>query len=695
MPRPLDQLPPDATSLARRIQALERAVTELRASRRLEHSSLTGTAITVYDGDGVTRRGAIGIQPDGTLGLVAEGGPAPTAPTPPLVTPSIGGLRVAWNGGLADSGPLPADFDHVAVHVSTTSGFTPNAATFAGTITRSGDGGMLPVTPLPYQTHYVVLVAVNSSGNASAPSAQTSATPLQVGGVDLSTGSVGLGALGGPAFDLASQRYVDAMADPTAWKVLATATGSSWDFLTGVTDAPTGKTVAQATGYTVARGTVQIPYDPDTLYRISARVRTTAASVSGTDTVYVGLLGVAADGVTLVNRTGAAAFTSQHYVAASNAPLPNGSGWTVYTGYVRGRAATGTGGTAPDPRSPGVLQDLVRFVSPILYLNFGSGTSGNTGTMQIDAVSVEALKTGSVDTINLVDGSVTAPAIRAGSVKADKLEAILQLVTRLVAGNPAGARVELNADGLRVYNSSGQLVIRFDSADGSAAFTGNITGSAISGGSVTGSTVQTSAAGQRIVVGTDNQIKLYSGNGRETAPGYILSNVQTDAGVTSAYVIIGAPSVDGAAPQTISLSTSTDGSRSASIGGFHTDTYPDGSQHATVQGDLTVVAGGLTVLGANGDQTSVVGGMLTPGNMAWGRATINAAANTPTSVAVTGLNVKGDTFDGLATYNGSAPGTQITGVAISSMSATSATVWVTRTSAAATSVSWMVIGRKA
>jgi hypothetical protein len=42
MPRQLDQLPPDATSLARRIQALERQVTELRASRRAAYTGVSG-----------------------------------------------------------------------------------------------------------------------------------------------------------------------------------------------------------------------------------------------------------------------------------------------------------------------------------------------------------------------------------------------------------------------------------------------------------------------------------------------------------------------------------------------------------------------------------------------------------------------------------------------------------------------------
>lgn len=49
MPRQVDQLPPDATSLARRVQDLERQVRELRASRRLTSATI-GLVQTAPDG---------------------------------------------------------------------------------------------------------------------------------------------------------------------------------------------------------------------------------------------------------------------------------------------------------------------------------------------------------------------------------------------------------------------------------------------------------------------------------------------------------------------------------------------------------------------------------------------------------------------------------------------------------------------
>lgn len=182
-------------SMARQLAEMEREITRLRRglvrTPQLGHSSLeSGEALEVRDDTGVVR-GRIGWQPDGTVALVTEGGEPVGEPTAPLVIPSIGGLRVTWDGQLADAdAALPADFDHMAVHVSTSSGFTPSAATYVGTIRRAGEGGMLPVTPLPYQEHYVRLVPVTTGGVQGTPSVAVSATPLQVEGPDITAGSI-------------------------------------------------------------------------------------------------------------------------------------------------------------------------------------------------------------------------------------------------------------------------------------------------------------------------------------------------------------------------------------------------------------------------------------------------------------------------------------------------------------------------
>ncbi|HEX5568018.1 MAG TPA: hypothetical protein VFY14_14010 [Streptomyces sp.] len=547
--------------IGRKLQQLENRLAAVERSPRLSHAALDNASIVVKDDAGMVR-GRIGMQPDGTLGLVAQDGPPPGVPTAPVVTASMGGLRVVWDGMLADGSPLPADFDHVAVHISTESGFTPSAATYVGTITKAGDGGMLPVLPLPYQPHYVRLAAVNSSGVAGDPSEQTTATPIQVDGPDLKA------------------------------------------------------------------------------------------------------------------------------------------------------------------------------------------------------------------------GSVTAATIDAGAVTAEKLEAVLQLVTRLVAGDPAGARVELNENGLRVYNSTGELVIRFDAADGSAVFTGTITGSTVTGG-----LIRTATSGERITLNEagQNKITVYNAAGVAIAevsprgmlvagtngstvwldPNNPLPQIRFDnaSGTASARLqmaevnpgdanlqfLTGYFPADGFTDRIwrqymgndfaviervrwtssvnhrggrlnlrpdfaevgyMSYSTPTDAGYSlyqpgvVTTKGRHQVQPPPSATPALHVDADTAHTGPLARASRNNvdyftvdrDGNTDIGGILTAGNVTAGNVTITAGSGTPTSVNVGGLDLKGAVHV-VATPSTSVPGTQVTGVGVTNVTKTGFTVWLTRTgTATATRVNWMAFG---
>lgn len=559
--------------LARYLGALDDRIKDLEAGARtgqLQNASITGAAITFYDEDGATRRGAIGLQPDGTIGLIAANGPAPAAPTPPTVTPSLAGLRVTWDGLFADGSATPADFDHVAVHVSTTDAFTPSAATFVGTITRAGDGGMLPVAPLPYELHYVRLVGVNSSGIPGDPSAQATGTPLKVDGPDLTA------------------------------------------------------------------------------------------------------------------------------------------------------------------------------------------------------------------------GSVTAGVIAAGAVTADKLEAILQLATRIVAGDPDAARVEINADGLRVYDADNILRIQFDSATGDAVFTGTITGSEVNGGTLTGSFFQTAASGERITLNEEdaNMILVYNGVtasaiGELSPRGLIVESDSgayfwldpnapyptfwlANAGHTNSAVINISETTAGAADLGMNSGTFEgsgftdmkwrnffgndfyvaervrDSNVATYLGGrlfltstdaslaYRDATDPTQDAALTLQTGLATLSNarlamtppasssaGLSVSAAAGHTGNLVlvqkggsdrfavdaDGVMTAKNIANGTVTITpSAANVPTSALVS-YNIAGAVVRGYATANTTVPGTRaavgsagVTGVSVSSATNTSMLVWVNRENTTNTIVNWEAKG---
>ncbi|SLM15258.1 hypothetical protein SPIROBIBN47_400037 [uncultured spirochete] len=124
-----------------------------------------------------------------------------------------------------------------------------------------------------------------------------------------------------------------------------------------------------------------IPFDANKLYKLTFYVKRTA----GTGTTYLGVAGVAPDGVTLVNNTGVNSFSNQHYIAASG--VSPGSSWTKYVGYIKGTAATGTTSACPTPESPGKLHTNCRYFRPMILVNYTAAA----GTNVVGAVTVEVM----------------------------------------------------------------------------------------------------------------------------------------------------------------------------------------------------------------------------------------------------------------------------------------------------------------
>lgn len=166
-----------------------------------------------------------------------------------------------------------------------------------------------------------------------------------------------------------------------------------------------GKALQAAGGRAWRAYKYNIPYDPDRLYRLTARVRMTVApSDPAKDLVYIGLEGVAADGTTLLNRNGANLSSTQHYHAASAFDMggvPVGT-WKYFFGYIRGHSAT-PGGPSTDPNAPAAMYTGVKYVRPLFILNYDNGD----GTMQIDELSLEIVDAADLhpDVDALPDGS--------------------------------------------------------------------------------------------------------------------------------------------------------------------------------------------------------------------------------------------------------------------------------------------------
>jgi len=132
---------------------------------------------------------------------------------------------------------------------------------------------------------------------------------------------------------------------------------------------------------------VNIPFDPDRLYKIQVKVRMTAAPTdSAKDLFYCGVNGIAIDGTTRVDQNGLNTTGNQFFIAAHAVDMGGYtlSQWQTFTGYYKG---IGTYiGNASDPQNPSGLHADVRYFRPMVIVNHNHGD----GTMQVDAITIES-----------------------------------------------------------------------------------------------------------------------------------------------------------------------------------------------------------------------------------------------------------------------------------------------------------------
>ncbi|MGW5529377.1 hypothetical protein ACWESE_20750, partial [Streptomyces xanthochromogenes] len=154
--------------IGRKIHQLEQKLAQQERASRLASASLDNTALEVRDGDGGLRA-IVGQQGDGTTAVNVVNGPPPPAPSAPIVASVLGGITVSWDGAFADGAVIPLDWSRIEVHASPLTGFTPMAATLQSTIETAQGATVVVPTSGPL---YVRLLARNTSGTASAPTAQ-------------------------------------------------------------------------------------------------------------------------------------------------------------------------------------------------------------------------------------------------------------------------------------------------------------------------------------------------------------------------------------------------------------------------------------------------------------------------------------------------------------------------------------------
>ena len=115
---------------------------------------------------------------------------APSVPSAPLASSARGVIIASHDFKSASATPLEADTLMVEIHISQTSNFTPVSGTLHSALLKAGS---VTIAGLPQNGNpwYLRAVAVDRSGNRSAPSTQTAQTLNRIQGPDLLANTVG------------------------------------------------------------------------------------------------------------------------------------------------------------------------------------------------------------------------------------------------------------------------------------------------------------------------------------------------------------------------------------------------------------------------------------------------------------------------------------------------------------------------
>jgi hypothetical protein len=412
-----------------------------------------------------------------TLATDATPPPGPGKPTAEVL---IGGVRIGWNGLGQFGEPMPVDFAHCIVHMSTSGpGFDVSDDTKAATLRTRG---FVTIAPLDTTlTYYFRLQTVDRNGNVSLPSPTIEAKPRRVISADLAEKIITLGALA----DLERASVT------TTFLATFESQDDRWERRSGSGElthvaSPTAATGGGVGAFTLgAAGLFEfnqnVPYDPEQLYRVQARVRPTAGA-SGF--VSIGVTGIAYDGITHVS----AANTStgdDHFVAAYNRPPGAVNEWVTVTGFLRGHAAGASSpAAAPNPTrvpakpidGPRELAASAKYIRPVIKVSGGSTAwqvdqvtiemlelpPNIIGTIQIADATIVAAKIGDAQIDDAHIGNLTVTSLRSGNFMAD---AILVNGAIRTSASTTGRRLVLDALGLRAWDGDGLSFIASSTGD--------------------------------------------------------------------------------------------------------------------------------------------------------------------------------------------------------------------------------------
>lgn len=430
--------------LTQQVQVLQRGA----RTTQLDGATIDAGTLSFTDTDGNVAH-VIGLQPDGSVTSVAQNvNPPSVAPSAPIVAGVGSGITVSWDGNTADGSVWPADLQGVQINVSTTNGFTPSASTIIGILSQAGT---YPIGNLTIgTTYYVVLVALNTSGLASPPSAQASGVPtgalLAPGSVVQAALAAGLG-LGG---NLAENSYF-AGGDTTGW--------TPFNGTLATTQSPPGTIPFGAGGWAAqflssnASNALEgvpgkFPVTTSTQYLISCWVN----APSGTNNVQIGFDWL----------------LSGAYVSTSTVSVNGTGNWQQYTVTI---TSPSSGINQAYPRIGSVASGVTLYVWGVIVLPQVPGSLIQAGTItatQIAAQTITAalIAANTITAAQIASGTITATQLSAGIIYAGIVDGTMIKAAQYVADGTTGEFLAYTGT-----PAHGNLLASISPSSGSDAFT--------------------------------------------------------------------------------------------------------------------------------------------------------------------------------------------------------------------------------
>jgi hypothetical protein len=193
-------------------------------------------------------------------------------------------------------------------------------------------------------------------------------------------------------------------------------------------------------------------FDPTALYRFTIRVRIVSASSASGSGFYWGLVGLASDGTSYVNMTGANSYSNQQWIVQNSKPPITGE-WTDYVVYYSGLAAdtpTGNGYSALNPKK---VHANTRYFVPGMILDYPNGN----GVWEVSHWSVD-----------VIDSTGYQAIVDAANAKTDAINTAAADATSKANAAQAAAISAASADATAKANTAKQAAIDAAALDAQA-----------------------------------------------------------------------------------------------------------------------------------------------------------------------------------------------------------------------------------